>query len=145
MLIWLIPHLAITGYSVKVITIYKLSFFLNTHLWLHQVLVVTCGIQFLDQGLNLVSLNLEHGILITDYQGSPLYLFLNKRPTCAFKTKKQKKKKQNKNKKKSNPGFLTRLVLIHSYFSQLQYTCTYYLQVISLEIIGNSKTDQISP
>ena len=47
MLVQLNPHLAITGdYSVKVITIYKLSFFLNIHLfiWLHRVLVVTCGI-----------------------------------------------------------------------------------------------------
>ena len=89
MLVRLLPHLAITGdYSVKVITIYKLSFFLNSHLliWLHQVLIVTCGIYFLDQGLNLGSLNLEHGVLATDHQGSPLYLFLDKGLTCAFKT-----------------------------------------------------------
>ena len=46
MLVWLLPHLAITGDSANVITIYKLSFFLNIHLfiWLHRVLVVTCGI-----------------------------------------------------------------------------------------------------
>ena len=46
MLVWLLPHLAITGDSANVITIYKLSFFLNIHLfiWLHWVLVVTCGI-----------------------------------------------------------------------------------------------------
>lgn len=46
MLVRLLPHLAITGDSVKVITIYKLSFFLNIHLfiWLHRVLDVTCGI-----------------------------------------------------------------------------------------------------
>ena len=88
MLVWLLPHLAITGDSANVITIYKLSFFLNIHLfiWLHRVLVVTCGIYFLDQGLNLGSLNLEHGGLATDRQGSPLYLFLDKGPTCAFKT-----------------------------------------------------------
>ena len=46
MLVRLLPHLAITGDSAKVITIYKLSFFLNIHLfiWLHRVLDVTCGI-----------------------------------------------------------------------------------------------------
>ena len=60
----LVPHLAITGDSAKVITIYIFSFFLNIQLfiWLHWVLVVTCGIYFLDQGLNLGSLNLEHGV-----------------------------------------------------------------------------------
>ena len=84
----LVPHLAITGDSAKVITIYIFSFFLNMQvfIWLHRVLVVTCGIYFLDQGLNLGSLNLEHGVLATDHQGSPLYLFLDKGPTCAFKT-----------------------------------------------------------
>ena len=45
-LVRLLPHLAITGDSVKVITIHILGFFLNIHLfiWLRRVLAVACGI-----------------------------------------------------------------------------------------------------
>ena len=47
-------------------------FFFNVFIWLCQVLVITCGIQFPDQG----PLHWEHGVAATGPPGkSPVWLF----------------------------------------------------------------------
>ena len=45
-------------------------------IWLCQVLVVACGIQFPDQGSNLGPLHWEHRVLATGLPGKPLFIIV---------------------------------------------------------------------